>query len=443
MTAKIAIIGSGPAGFYTAEALLKELDGPQIDIIERYPTPFGLIRYGVAPDNQSIKKVAKRFEKTALSEGVRFLGNVTVGKDVSLDELRELYDAVVLATGAPVDRHLGLPGEDLEGVIGSAEFVGWYNCHPTAVDLNPDLDVEAAAVIGVGNVALDVARILARTAEEMTRTDLPEYAQKKIAASPIKDIYIIGRRGPLEASFTPQELKEFGHLAGAVPLVDAAQLPESADAVSEDERVVKKKNLAILKEYTERKAEEAPVRIHFMFYARPVEIQGTARVESLLLERTRLDDGRVQGTGETWTLPCGLVIPCIGYQGTAIDGAAFDADRGRYKSDKGVIEPGLYAVGWAQRGSSGTIGTNRHDGVAAARHIAANCTPDAAKKGGAGLDRILAQKGARPVAFSEWQIIDAAEQAAAADPAPRRKFTDVAEMLELLEEQKASSASSA
>lgn len=429
---KIAIIGSGPAGFYTAEALLKTFEAAEIDLIECLPTPFGLVRYGVAPDHQSIKNVAKAFEKTALRPGVRFFGNVAVGKDASIRELLDLYDAVVLATGAPKDRRMGIPGEDLANVVGSAAFVGWYNCHPDHVDLMLDLDVEAVAVIGVGNVALDVARLLAKNAEELARSDIAPQAADALARSSIRDIYVIGRRGPLEATFTPQELKEFGELQDAEVLVDPAQLPETAECVPDEERTAKKKNLAILQDYakTRGNGDGRQKRVHFLFYRRPAEILGDEMVNAITLERTTVDDsGKVSGTGEMITLDCGLVVPCIGYKTTPLPDVPFDAEDGHFKTKEGRIERGLFAAGWARRGPTGTIATNRADGQAVARQIEESCTPNPEKRGRAGLEKLLQARNVEIISFTDWQLIDEAERAAAEGPAPRRKFTSVDEMI--------------
>jgi ferredoxin--NADP+ reductase len=429
---KVAIVGSGPAGFYTAEAVLKAVPGAEVDIIERLPTPFGLVRYGVAPDHQSIKNISRVFDRTALSQTVRFFGHVTIGRDVTVPELLGLYDAVVMATGAPEDRHLGIPGEHLPGVVGSAAFVGWYNCHPDHVDLMPALDIEAAAVIGVGNVALDVARLLAKTAAELEGTDAHPGACEAIVKAPIRDIYVIGRRGPLDATFTPQELKEFGMLEEAVPLVDAAQLPADADSVPEKDHTAKKKNLAILQDYAARRPDEKPVRVHFLFYARPVEVLGRERVEALRLERTALIDGRVAGTGEVFTIPCGLVVPCIGYRTRRVADIPFNEEEGRFRNNDGHILPSLYATGWARRGPTGTIATNRADGQEIAQEIARTGQADPQKTGRAGLLSLLKERGVEPVSFTDWQRIDAAEQEAAAGQGPRRKFMKVEEMLKAL-----------
>ena len=275
MPLSVVIVGSGPAGFYAAEALLKSGEADvRVDILDRLPTPFGLIRAGVAPDHQTTKKVAKSFERTALRDEVRYYGNVDVGRDVRLPELREIYDAVVLAVGAPFDRPLGIPGENKAGVYGSAAFVGWYNGHPDFRDLEPDLNTGAVAVVGVGNVAIDVARVLVKTSDEMAASDIPDYAARAIRSAPITDVYMFGRRGPVEAKFTNVELREMGKLENCVPVVDAAQLPEDVGDIEGRDRRIKERNLASLREFVQRSADEKPKRVHFQFYAAPVEVLG-------------------------------------------------------------------------------------------------------------------------------------------------------------------------
>ena len=425
-TLHVAIVGTGPAGFYTAEALASD-PAVRIDMIDRLPTPYGLVRGGVAPDHQSIKAVTRRYEKTAEQENVRFIGNLTVGRDVTIDELLALYDAVVLATGAPEDRPLAIPGADLPGVVGSAAFVGWYNCHPDFADLALDLDISSVAVIGNGNVALDVARVLAKTADEMAQSDIAPYAAERIARAPIRDIYIFGRRGPLQAHFSPKELGEMGALARAVPLVDAAQLP------SEDEEAelepARRKIISILRRFAGNRPADKPVRIHFEFFARPAEVLGTCCVCGLRLERTRLADERAIGTGEYFEVPCGLVIPCIGYRTSPIPGVPYDERAGRFVNEDGRVRKRLYVVGWARRGPTGTIGTNRPDGAEIAARIRKEVTP-AGREGGAGLDRLIAARGIEVVDFTAWKRIDAAECRAAPPPHPRLKFAHIADMLE-------------
>ncbi|WP_425229881.1 FAD-dependent oxidoreductase [Sphingomonas sp.] len=423
----IAVIGSGPAGYYTAEACQKQFgDGCRVDIVDRLPVPYGLIRTGVAPDHQSIKAVSRRYEATALSDNVRFVGNVTVGEQVTIPELLELYDAVVLATGAPADRPLGVPGDDLPGVIGSAAFVGWYNGHPDFADLKPPLD-GPAVVVGAGNVALDVARILAKTAAEFAGSDIVNHALDHLDAGIHEQVTILARRGPHQIAMTPKELGELGHLARAAPVVDPADLPPvEADAALDPGL---RKSVTHLRSFAGPPANK-PITLTFDFYAMPVRLEGDGRVERVIVERTAIDaNGRATGTGETYVLPARLVVSCIGYRTPPIADVPYDAKLGRFANDDGRIGPGLYAAGWARRGPTGTIGTNRPDGFLIADHIAADTAKDSGKEGRPGLDRLLAARGADPVTFRDWQRIEAAEIAAARDGAPREKFTSVAGML--------------
>lgn len=429
MALHLAIVGSGPAGYYTAEAAQKLNGGDvRIDIIDRLPTPFGLIRAGVAPDHQSIKAVSRRYEKTALSDNVRFVGNVPVGDGgISVDELLGLYDAVVLATGAPTDRPLGIPGEDLPGVLGSAAFVGWYNGHPDFVDLAPPLESEAVVVIGNGNVAIDCARILAKLPEEFEGADIVQHAVDALGTSQVKRIRIIGRRGPHQVSFTPKEIGEMGELARASPVVDPAVFPP----VEEDEALEPglRKVVTTLRAFAATAPDpNKPVLVYFDYFLRPVEVLGEGRVEALRLERTRLVEGRAEGTGEMVDIPCGMVVSCIGYRTLPISGVPYDERGGRFVNDEGRISPGLYCVGWARRGPTGTIGTNRPDGYAIADLIAAEVTASD-KMGRAGLDALAAEKGIDIVTFRDWQKIDAAEVARARGGAPREKFVAVDDMM--------------
>ncbi|HEX6374440.1 MAG TPA: FAD-dependent oxidoreductase [Allosphingosinicella sp.] len=429
----VAIIGSGPAGYYTAEALLKLYgEAVAIDMIDRLPVPYGLIRSGVAPDHQSIKAVYKRYEKVALSANVRFVGNVCIGPDVSVDELKGLYDAVILATGAPHDRPLAIPGSDLPGVVGSAAFVGWYNGHPDFADLDPPLDAAGAAVIGNGNVALDVARILAKTRAEFAGSDIVGRALDALEGSAVRLIHVLGRRGPHQIAMTPKELGELGHLADAVPRVDLADFPpEGDDALLEPGM---RKSVTHLRDFAGLPQDKAKV-IDFDFFAMPVAVEGDGRVERLVVERTRLtDDLRSVGTGETYAVDCGLVVSCIGYQTPPIEGVPYEHGRGRFANADGVIAAGLYCVGWARRGPTGTIGTNRPDGFEVAEKVFAAFGPGGGgKAGGAALDILLHARGARPVAFRDWQRIEAAETGRARAGSPREKFTSIAEMIAALD----------
>ncbi|WP_260482760.1 FAD-dependent oxidoreductase [Sphingomicrobium flavum] len=429
-----AIVGSGPAGFYTAEALAKAYGNEaRIDIIDKLPVPYGLIRFGVAPDHQSIKKVSVRYDKVADSENVRFVGNVAVGDGVSVEELCGLYDAVVMATGAPHDRKLGIPGEDLPGVLGSAAFVGWYNGHPDFADLSPPLDGGHAVVIGNGNVALDCARVLSKTEAEFEGSDIVRHALEALMQSGIRTITILGRRGPHQIAMTPKELGELGHLEAAAPQVDPADFPpEAADEALEDRGLAK--SVGLLRGYAAAPVHKAK-EIIFDFFARPVKIEGAGAEQKVTVERTRLDeDGRARGTGETYELPAGLVISCIGYTSPPIVGIPYDDRGGKYKNEDGVIDDGLYAVGWARRGPSGTIGTNRPDGYEVAATIEAAMPPGSAggKTGGAGLDALLEERDILATDFSDWRRIEQAEAAAARAGSPREKIISTAEMLKLL-----------
>jgi NADPH-dependent glutamate synthase beta subunit-like oxidoreductase len=426
----IAVIGSGPAGYYTAEACQRLFgDAVRVDIIDQLPVPYGLIRFGVAPDHQSIKGVSRRYEAVALTDNVRFVGNVRLGRDLSIEELHGLYDAVVLATGAPRDRALGIPGEDLPGVIGSAAFVGWYNGHPDHEALAPPLHGPAVAVIGMGNVALDVSRILSKTRAEFAGSDITAPALEALDAATIDRITIVGRRGPHQIAMTPKELGELGHLARSAPAVDSADLPPvEADGALEPGL---RKSVAHLREF----AQTAPkdITVAFDFFAAPVRIEGDGRAERLIVERTHLDElGRATGTGETYAIPATMIVSCIGYKTPPIPGIPYDERAGRFANSDGLVAPGLYTVGWARRGPTGTIGTNRPDGQAVADRIAAEIAGGSGKEGRPGLDRLLSARGVDIVTFRDWKRIEAAEIARARDGAPREKFTSMAAMLSAL-----------
>ena len=363
----IAIIGSGPAGYYTAEAAQKQWgEDVRVDIFDMLPVPYGLIRTGVAPDHQSIKGVSRRYEGTALSDNVRFVGNVTIGEDVTIGELQDLYDAVVLATGAPNDKPAGIPGEGLDNVFGSAAFVGWYNGHPQFAKLNPDLSGGTAVVIGNGNVALDVARILSKTGAEFHGSDIVAHALHALEKSKISRIVILGRRGPHQIAMTPKELGELAHLERACPRVDPTDLPaEDEDLFLEPGQRKSVTHLRGFAAIPEQFRADKPVEIDFDFFASPQAILGDDGVTGIKVERTTLDaNGRASGTGETYTIACSLVVTCIGYKTSPIAGVPFEESAGRFANDEGRILPGLYCVGWARRGPSGTIGTNRPDGFA-------------------------------------------------------------------------------
>lgn len=428
----IAIVGSGPAGYYTAEAAVKQWgEDARVDIFDKLPVPFGLIRTGVAPDHQSIKAVARRYEKTAIGDTVRFAGNVEIGRDIAIEELTELYDAVILATGAPRDRDLPIPGADSANVFGSAAFVGWYNGHPEYAALAPDLSGRHAVIIGMGNVALDVARILSKTEAEFEGSDIVAHALELLRDSNIETITILGRRGPHQIMMTPKELGELLRLERAVPRVENADLPppESDDMLDPGQR----KSVTLLREFAalspSHRAGKA-LSINFDFFASPTLIeQEGGNLSGLVVERTELKDGRAVGSGETYRIPADLLISCIGYRTSPIAGVPFDERAGRFPNEEGRIAPALYCVGWAKRGPSGTIGTNRPDGYAVIEKVADDIGEGAGKRGREGFDELAQKRALDVVTFRDWQRIEEAEIAAARSGAPREKFVDIESMI--------------
>ncbi|WP_285581784.1 FAD-dependent oxidoreductase [Actinoallomurus iriomotensis] len=414
---RVAIIGSGPAGIYAAEALVKQAQGEvQVDVFDRLPTPYGLVRYGVAPDHTSIKSIARYLQRVLEDPAVRFLGGVEFGKDVTREMLLDCYDAVIYATGAMVDRHLGIPGEDLVGSVAATDFVNWYCGHPDATDLAVDLSMEAVAVIGVGNVAVDVVRILAKTAGELRATDVPDPVLALLGGSAVRHIHMIGRRGPAQAKFTTKELRELGALPGAEVHVREEDLrldPVSA-ALAESDRHVRA-NVAVMREWAGRPAGDLPRRLDLRFWLRPVEILGTGRVEGLRLERTTLNaEGRVVGTGEYETLPVGLVLRSVGYQSVPLPGVPFDArayvvpnEGGRVLGEDGAPLPGEYVAGWVKRGPTGVIGTNKADAAETVRALLADLGGRPRKR--QSIETLLESRGVRVVTYDDWLGIDAGE----------------------------------
>jgi ferredoxin--NADP+ reductase len=412
---KVAVVGSGPAGFYAANALLTADPPAEVDLLERLPTPWGLVRLGVAPDHPKIKDVSRAFEKTASRPGFRFVGNVEVGRDVTHEELRERYDAVVYAVGAQTDRQLGIPGEDLPGSWAATEFVAWYNGHPDYQHLEFDLSAERAVVIGNGNVALDVARMLALTSEELEPTDTTQPAIDAINAAGVREILVLGRRGPVQAAWTPVEVGELGDLAGADVIVDAAQLeldPASAAQLEASPPTVKR-NVDHLRDYAAREPEGRPRRIVLRFFCSPVAILGDGRVEAVEVVRNELVDGRAVATEERETIPCGIVFRSVGYRGIALPGVPFDESSGTVPNEGGRVEPGLYVAGWIKRGPSGVIGTNKKDATETIELLLEDAR-EGRLPGGSGEDvlELLVERGAEPVLYAGWESIDAAEKAA-------------------------------
>jgi ferredoxin/flavodoxin---NADP+ reductase len=419
---RVAVVGSGPAGFYAAGALL-DADVPvEVDMLERLPTPWGLVRLGVAPDHPKLKTVSRAFERIADKPGFRFVGNVEIGRDLHHRDLCALYDAVVYAVGAQTDRRLGIPGEDLLGSWSAFEFVAWYNGHPDYQDLAFDLDVERAVVIGNGNVALDVARMLALTPEELAPTDTTDVATEAISRARVSDIVVLGRRGPAEAAFTPVEVGELGDLAGADVVVDPHELqgvaPEDPDA-----RV--RRNLEFLHEFASRAPTGKPKTLRLRFLASPVAIHGEDRVEAIEIVRNRLEerDGRfvAVATDEHETIPCGLVFRSVGYRGVALPDVPFDEARGTIRNDCGRVlddagehVAGTYCAGWIKRGPTGIIGTNKKDAAETVELLledvrTGGLVHDGGKTAEA-VDALRDDRAVRRVVYTGWQAIDAFER---------------------------------
>jgi ferredoxin--NADP+ reductase len=406
---RVAVVGSGPAGFYAAGALLSADVPVQVDMIERLPTPWGLVRLGVAPDHPKLKTVSKAFERIAERPGFRFLGNVEVGRDITPEDLARLYDAVVYAVGAQTDRRLGIPGEDLPGSWPATEFVAWYNGHPDHQDLDFDLNVERAIVIGVGNVALDVARMLALTPEELAPTDTADAAIAAIRGAAIKEIVVVGRRGPAQAAFTTPELAELGDLAGTDVIVEAADLEGAEPTDTNSER-----NLEVMREFAAREPSGKPKRLVLKFFHSPVAIHGVDRVESIELVRNVLDENdRAMPTEERSTLSCGLVFRSVGYRGVALPGVPFDERAGVIANEGGRVAPGVYAAGWIKRGPTGVIGTNKKDATETVELLLEDLR-DAPRKGATAddVDALLDERGVRRVVYAAWLAIDEAERGA-------------------------------
>ena len=418
------MVGSGPAGFYAVGGLLaSEEPRFEVDLIERLPTPWGLVRLGVAPDHPNIKAVSRAFERIARTEGFRFLGNVEVGREISHEELVESYGAVVYALGAQTDRRLGIPGEDLPGSWAATEFVAWYNGHPDFQDLEFDLSHERAVVIGNGNVALDVARMLALTPEELAPTDTTDAAIAAINGAGVEEILVLGRRGPVQAAWTPVEVGELGDLAGADIVVDAAELElDDASAAELDAAPpTVKRNVEHLRAYAAREPAGKPRAIRLQFFTSPVAILGDHKVEAIEVVRNELVDGRAVPTDERETLDCGIVFRSVGYRGLPIEGVPFDEssctvpnDGGRVLGADGAPLPGVYCAGWIKRGPTGVIGTNKKDATETVERLVEDAREGRIGHGAdAGVvDALLADRGVRVVSQEGWEAIDLSERSA-------------------------------
>jgi ferredoxin--NADP+ reductase len=454
---RVAIIGAGPAGFYAAEHILKdEATHAQVDLFDRLPTPFGLVRGGVAPDHPKIKTVIRVYEKTAAREGFRFFGNVKVGHDIDVEDLERLYHAIVFTFGCETDRRLGIPGENLPGSHAATAFVGWYNAHPDYADEEFDLSCERAVVIGNGNVAMDVARMLALTDRELRETDTADHAIEMLGGNEVKEIVVLGRRGPAQAAFTNPEIRELGEMHDAdivvgpseVELDPASQAFLDSDEADKTTRV----NVETVREFSQREPEGKPKRIVLRFLSSPVEITGDGKVEGIVIGRNELVKKggalRAHDTGEREQLECGLVLRSVGYTGVPIDGVPFDDQKGTILNDGGRVldshngghKTGHYAAGWIKRGPSGVIGTNKKDALETVRHLLSDVEAgnllDPPAPDPSAVEDLLSERGVRFISFEDWQTIDQAE-VGRGEPhgRPRVKFVRVEEMLNHLGER--------
>ena len=447
---RVAIVGSGPAGFYAAGHLLKSKSHPdlcaQVDMFDRLPTPWGLVRAGVAPDHPNIKAVSRVYEKTAEHPEFRFYGNVELGRDLSHDELTARYHAVIYAVGAQTDRRMGIPGEDLPGSWAATEFVAWYNGHPDYRELEFDLSAERAIVVGNGNVATDVARMLALTRDELATTDVADHALDVLAESNVREIVVLGRRGPAQAAFTNPELLELGEMTDADVFVDPGDValdPLSRVFIESDAaHTTQKKNVDILTGYAAREPLGKQRRIVLRFLVSPVEILGSHRVEGIRFVRNELveaDDGslRPRATDVAEELECGLVFRSIGYRGSRIHGVPFDEERCVIPHENGRIagRTGEYAVGWIKRGPTGIIGTNKRDAQETVHSLLADL--DADRLGSPGdpdrdsLEALLAERQPDAVSYAGWQAVDRVEREAGEPHGrPRIKLCSFEELLE-------------
>lgn len=444
---RVAIVGSGPSGFYCAAPLLKSDTITTVDMFDRLPSPFGLVRGGVAPDHPKIRNVTAVYDKTAGHERFRYMGNVTVGEDITIEEMRKYYDAIILCYGAETDRKLNIDGEDLAGSYTATSFVGWYNGHPDYRQLKFDLSGETAVVVGVGNVAMDVARILAKTPNELKETDIAQHALDALAESKLKNIYIIARRGPCQAKFTTPEIKEMGELEDCDVIVEPEEL--AVDEVSQEERSDRNvnRNMEVLEEYRDREPSGKSKKVIFKFLLSPVRIEGDGKVETLVLEQNALSGEpfktKCRGTGETEELKCDLVFRSIGYRGIPMPGVPFrddwgivPNDHGRVTEEDGTPVPATYVAGWIKRGPSGIIGTNKPDSLETVNNLledVSSLTPCETPDSDAVL-ALLKERGKRVITMEDWKKIDAAEIARGkAVGKPRERFTAIAEMLAVLD----------
>ncbi len=446
--ARVAVVGAGPAGFYAAELLLKSTHRVKVDLFEKLPSPYGLVRYGVAPDHPKMRTVTARFDRTGQHEDFEYFGNISLGHDIDFDTLRNFYDAVVITTGAQEPRLLGIPGEKLPGSYTARPFIRWYNAYPDYKGPDYNLDCDTAVVIGNGNVALDIARALASSNDKLAATDMATHAVRALADSQIKTVYIVGRRGPIQSSFSYQEINELDELDNCdieIDTLDLALDESDQEELDMKERRQPRRFLPQLQKYADSGSGKE-CRIVFKFLRSPIRIEGNDKVERIVLEKNRLEGApgkrKAVATGETETISCGLVVSSIGYRGKAVDGIPFDEKRGVIPNSEGRVTkdgqqvPGLYVSGWIKRGPTGVIGTNKVDSKETVNILLDDlprlqACPD---RDSAALRRQLTNAGARPVDYDEWLAISAAEQAAGeASGKPRERFTRIADMLAVLD----------
>jgi ferredoxin--NADP+ reductase len=454
---RVAIVGSGPAGFYAAGQLLKDKERTvQVDIFDRLPTPWGLVRAGVAPDHPNIKAVSRVYEKTAQHPEFRFYGNVEYGRDVRYEDLSSRYHAVVYAVGAQTDKRMGIPGEDLPGSWAATEFVAWYNAHPDYRELEFDLSAERAVVIGNGNVAMDVTRMLASDPEELAKTDVADHSLPALRRSKVKEVVVLGRRGPAQAAFTNPELLELRDMTGADVVVDQEDCrldPHSAATIEGEGNITARRNVEILTEYASCKPEGKDRRITLRFLVSPVEIVGDERVEGIRIVRNELrrdEEGalRPRPTDQEEVIPCGLVFRSIGYRGVPLPGLPFDEGRCILPNEAGrVLDPesgepirGQYAVGWIKRGPTGIIGTNKKDAqetvAAVFEDLEQGRLPEPADADRESLEELLSERAPEHITYAGWEAIDRAEREAGEPQGrPRVKLAALEELLEAARER--------
>ena len=445
---RVAVIGAGPSGFYAAQALLDCPHTVSVDMFDRLPAPYGLVRYGVAPDHPKIKNVIKIYEKTAAHPEFAFFGNVGIGRDISVEEMRRFYDVLLFTCGAETDKPLGIPGEELDGSHTATEFVGWYNGHPDYRDRVFDLNREVAVIIGQGNVAMDVGRILCKTPDELKNTDIAAHALEALAASKIREVHLVGRRGPMQAAFTPPEIKEFGELADCDVIIDPQLLELNAASRQEyddPKRLPRRKNYDILTQYAQRPVSGKKRKFVIHFCKSPIALSGAGKIEKIQFGINQLtgEPGRQKAalTDVREELTCGLVFRSVGYRGVAIPGIPFDEKSGVFPNAEGRITEngkpvaGFYAGGWIKRGPSGVIGTNKPDSEETVKNILADLPSlaPAAQPDRKAVERFLNERKIRYVSFADWKMIDTAEvERGQSAGKPREKFIDINEMLAVI-----------